>query len=174
MSYCIVIILLHMKVTAIRVLFALILLISSCSEETAVDPVIPSGLIDSSLLYFDGEVISSVNSQVNEIDAWEVKIQNSNASLVSIYWRIEPMILLQIEGTRGPFDYDISPGNILINLSTARTIAMVQAHETNMIHWILRQNTYNSNDNWVYVFEFEKEASISVKAFVDASNGNIL
>ena len=84
------------------------------------------------------------------------------------------MILLQIEGTRGPFDYDISPGNNLINLSTARTIAMVQAHETNMIHWILRQNTYNSNDNWVYVFEFEKEASISVKVFVDASNGNIL
>ena len=145
----------------------------SCTVQPSGELETPPSVIESSLYYFKGEIISNSVNNVGGIDVWEIQMQNTNASIVSLLWRIEPLTLLQIHGKTGPFEYSLSPGNNLINFSAARTIAMGQVNSKNLLNWILKQNVVNNN-SWIYIFEFGSNFETPVSVYIDAINGNIL
>ena len=158
---------------ALLLLLTLSMVFVSCADNTDSDPETPLGIIESSLAYFEGKIVEKTIEKVNGIDAWKIKIENEIGSILSFYWQIGSLILIQVDGSRGPFNYDLSPGTNLINFSSARTLAMGQVQNTNILNWILRQDI-DRNNKYLYVFDFENSSNLSIKIYVDAENGNIL
>jgi len=147
-------------------------LIFSCNENLETTNEVPQSVIDKSLVYFEGEVIEKVFDQENRIDAWEIKIQNINGSIVKFYWSVNGIVLIKMEGQNGPFDYEIMPGKNLINFSTAQTIAKGAVKNENITRWELKEDEDFIN-KWVYSFEFDDMGS-TVKVYIDALNGDVL
>lgn len=110
------------------------------------------------------------SNQENGIDAWGIKIENESGAVVKFYWAKNGLTLLKMEGQTGPFDYNIVPGNNLINLSTALTVAKSVVKNENISKWELEQND-DFVGKWVYSFEFD---DISRTVIIDAENGDIL
>jgi uncharacterized membrane protein YkoI len=124
------------------------------------------------LFFFDGEVVEKKLELEDGIEAWEIKIQNTDGAVVIFYWTVTPEILLKMQGDIGPFDYDITPGNNLINYSTARTVAIGAVKNDTIKKWELQQEE-DFIDIWVYSFEFDDNGDTS-KVYIDAESGNIL
>ena len=161
-----------------RNLFIYIFLITSllfitCEQkDNENNPEVPQSVIDKSLDYFDGEVIEKKLEEEEGVEAWEIKIQNSNGSVVKFYWTVNREILLKMEGLVGPFDYEIHPESDLINLSTAQTIAIGAVKNNAIEKWVLKQEE-DFIDKWVYSFEFNDDGE-TVKVYIDAEKGDIL
>ena len=161
-----------------RNLFISIFLITSllfitCEQkDNENNPEVPQSVIDKSLDYFDGEVIEKKLEEEEGVEAWEIKIQNSNGSVVKFYWTVNREILLKMEGLVGPFDYDINPESDLINFSTAQTIAIGAVKNNVLEKWVLKQEE-DFIDKWIYSFEFNNDNE-TVKVYIDAEKGDIL
>lgn len=152
-------------------LFVSILFIG-CDTTNETPLEVPQRIIDKSISLFDGEIIEKNLEIEDGIEAWEVKIQNSDGSVVVFYWKVNPEILLKMKGETGPFGYDINPGNNLINFSTARTVAIGAVKNYTIKNWELQQEE-DFIDIWVYSFEFDDNGDTS-KVYIDAESGNIL
>jgi uncharacterized membrane protein YkoI len=152
-------------------LFASILFIG-CDTTNETPLEVPQTIIDKSISLFDGEIIEKNLEIEDGIEAWEVKIQNSDGSVVVFYWKVNQEILLKMKGETGPFAYDINPGNNLINFSTARTVAIGAVKNDTIKNWELQQEE-DFIDIWVYSFEFDDNGDTS-KVYIDAESGNIL
>lgn len=152
-------------------LFFLVSVIS-CEQKNDTNPEVPQSIIDKSLTYFEGEVIEKEFDEENEIDSWEIKIQSSQGAIVKFYWSSIGQNLMKIEGQLAPFDYEIMPGNSLINYSSAKTIAIGAVKNEIITGWELEENE-DFIDNWVYSFEFDDDGQ-TVTVYIDALNGNIL
>lgn len=148
------------------------LIFISCAKETTEAPLIPQTIIDRSLAYFDGEVIEKKQVEEDGISLWKVKIQNEDGSILEFYWTIGNQVLSKMEGTNGPFDYEIIPGNDLINFSPAKTIAISAVKNSDILQWELEIND-DFIGMWVYKFEFQDNQNI-IKVYLDALNGNVL
>ncbi len=133
---------------------------------------VPEGIIIKSLELFDGNIIEKKSDEEDGNKTWEVKIQNSEGSKVKFYWLVGNEALYRIDGQEGPFDYDLNPGNNLINFSVAKTVAMGAVKIEALVKWQIRKEE-KFTDNWVYNFEFNKTNG-STTVYIDAENGNIL
>jgi len=161
-----------MKMKKTPIIILSLLLVFSCEKNNDTNPEVPQDIIDLSLSLFDGEVIEKESEQENGLDTWEVKIENENGSIVKFYWTKNGQILIKIEGQVGPFNYNIMPGNSLINFSTAQTVAKAAVKNESITKWKLQQDD-NFIDKWVYSFEFDSNGGISI-VIIDAKNGDIL
>ncbi len=162
-----------MKNLALIILVIVGLIInSSCNKESDTTPDIPQQIIDNSTSMFEGSVIEKELDNEEGIEAWEIKIQNTNSSTVKFYWAVSNQALVKIEGDQGPFDYELNPGMNLINFSTAKTFAISALKNDAITKWELEQND-NFLDQWVYIFEMDDDGE-TVKVYVDATNGDIL
>ncbi len=142
---------------------------SSCSEEqNDVNPV-PQSIINLSLDLFDGEVLQKKQEEEDGVKAWEVEIRNSQGSVVVLYWTVNQETLLKLKGDIGPFDYDVQPGNQLVNFSTAQTVAVGAIKNSALVKWELAQDEDFIGD-WVYSFEFDG----AKKVYVNAKSGDVL
>ena len=158
----------------ILTLFISILLVNfSCTESSDNNPKTPQDIIDKSLAHFNGNVIEQSFEQEEGVDSWEIKIANENGAEVKFYWSTNGQFLIKMEGLNGPFDYDIMPGNGLINFSTANKFAKGAVKNESIIKWRLKQEE-EFIGNWVYTFEFLDKNGGSSKVYIDASNGDIL
>lgn len=163
----------HMKNLILFISIVIPLVIVSCSKTNdGNNPEVPQSVISKSLNYFNGELIEEKLEEKDGVKAWEIKIQNSNGSIVKFYWSMTNESLLKMEGLVGPFDYDIQPGNDIINLSTALTIALGAVKNDSIIKWELEQED-DFIDKWIYTFEFDVAGSL-VSVYIDAENGDIL
>jgi len=150
------------------ILLGLLSVLFSCTSGNEETLQVPQEIIDNSLEFFDGEVLETKMEQEEGLDAWEIKIQNQEGSIVSFYWTVAGSTLFKIDGQTGPFDYDLLPGNNLISFTTAKTPAFAAVKDDTLNRWELAQEDKFIN-KWVYTFEIGSQ-----KVFVDAENGDIL
>jgi uncharacterized membrane protein YkoI len=162
-----------MKNSAYKILLLInLIFIISCNETKETIPEIPQDIINQSLNLFDGEVIEKKQVIEDGINAWEVKIENSNGAIVKFYWSTTGNSLIKIEGIQSPFDYELNPGMNLINYSTSKTFAISAVKNSSILNWELEKNQ-SFIGKWVYEFEFEK-GSETQKVYIDAANGDVL
>lgn len=144
-----------------------------CCEDAQdnVGPV-PQTVINASLDLFDGEVLQGKQEDEDGATVWEVKIRNGQGAEVVTYWTIDKEILVKIKGEIGPFDYDIQPGNQLVNFASAQTIAIGAIKNSALTKWELAKEEDFVGD-WVYSFEFEGTEE-SIKVFLNAKSGDVI
>lgn len=110
-------------------------------------------------------------SNDNESHHWEVKIDMpGDGGIVKFEYNIGTNDLRQIKGLSPSFNYEIEPGNGLINYSYARSVAL-DAVSGNILEWKLEKD--ESDNNWQYRFEIES-AGNNFEVRIDAANGTIL
>ena len=158
---------LHIPIT----IFSFIVMFS-CNQSTENKPDVPQSAIDKSLNLFDGEVIEKELETEEGVDSWEVKIEDTNGSVVKFYWAVSNEALVKMESEKGPFDYEIVPGMGLINYSAAKTFAIAAVKNNAIVGWKLQKEDSFIN-KWVYTFEMNKSGG-TTKVYVDAQNGDVL
>ncbi|GJM30298.1 MAG: hypothetical protein DHS20C17_29330 [Cyclobacteriaceae bacterium] len=148
------------------VLTAMILI--NCSDDDEPDSMqIPDSATTKALALISGTVTETQLETEDGVAAWKVDITAAQGAEVEIYCRQSDNTLLRIDGEQGPFDYNINPGNGLIDFNQAKTIAAGQTGE-NLESWQLRTEDKYSNQ-WVYTMEHA-----SVKVFINAVDGTVL
>ena len=96
-------------------------------------------------------------SNDNESNHWEVKIDMpGDGGLVKFEYNIATNDLRQIKGLTPSFNYEIEPGNGLINYSSAHSVAL-NAVSGNILKWKLEKD--ESDNNWQYRFEIDSAGS---------------
>lgn len=151
-------------------ILVIISVLLACENNKEVNPEVPEGFINNSLEIFSGSVIERKSELEDGIDAWEIKVENEQGSVVKFYWAKVGQDLIKIVGQTAPFDYNINPGLSLINLNTAMTVAISAVKNDNLSRWILDKDD-DFSGKWIYSFEFDE---ISRTVIVDALNGDIL
>jgi len=133
---------------------------------------LPDSLIDKSLAIFDGEVQETEIEEEDNTNLWKVKVQNTDGSVLDIYWTVDTENLYKLEGVQGPYDYAVNPGMGLITFGSAKTIAISAVKNDNLIDWELKQND-DFVEKWVYEFDIDDEG-VTTTVYVDAENGDVL
>jgi uncharacterized membrane protein YkoI len=161
-----------MKKSALFLSSLLLLSHFSCNDKSDPSPTAPVEIQDKSTDMFSGEVIETKKETEDGIELWEVKVRNSNNSIVRFYWMVASGQLHEIDGQDSPFTYEVTPGMGLITYSAAKTQAIAAVKNDNLLRWQLEKESDFAN-KWVYRFEFDDDET-EVRVFVDASNGDIL
>lgn len=119
------------------------------------------------LQLFPGTVRTIQAEEEEGIPAWKVDIINEKGAEVEIYCSQSDDSLLRIDGESGPFDYNIEPGDPLLNFDQAKAIADAQSNGT-LEKWRLRRED-KFDFSWVYTFEYS-----TLKTSIGAKNGDVL
>ena len=156
-----------------HILFSLFLtgtiLLTACSENSTTEPT--SGLQDDVVTKTTvmtkgrGSVVSTVKN--DDTQHWEVKVDMpGDGGIVKFEYHINSKELREVKGLRPSFDYEIEPGNGLINYSAAKSIAL-GAVSGSIIEWKLEKD--ESDNMWQYRFQIG-----SSEVRINATNGNIV
>ncbi len=156
-----------------HIIFSLFLsgtiLLTACSENSTTAPSI-GGQDDavaktSVMTKGSGSVVSTIKN--NGTNHWEVKVDMpGDGGIVKFEYRLNSNELREVKGLSSSFEYEIEPGNGLINYSNAKSIAL-DAVSGNIIEWKLEKD--ESDNNWQYRFEIGTS-----EVRINASNGNII
>ncbi len=156
-----------------HILFSLFLsgtiLLTACSENSTTAPT--SGGQDdvvtktTAMTKGSGSVVSTIKN--DDTQHWEVRVDMpGNGGIVKFEYQLNSNELREVKGLSSSFEYEIEPGNGLINYSTAKGIAL-GAVNGNIIEWKLEKD--ESDNNWQYRFEIG-----SSEVRINASTGNII
>ena len=156
-----------------HILFSLFLtgtiLLTACSENSTTEPT--SGLQDDVVTKTTvmtkgrGSVVSTVKN--DDTQHWEVKVDMpSDGGIVKFEYQLNSKELREVKGLTPSFDYEIEPGNGLINYSVAKNIAL-GAVSGSIIEWKLEKD--ESDNMWQYRFQIG-----SSEVRINATNGNIV
>ncbi len=143
-----------------------LVLLTGCPDDDE-DMAAPQSVADKALQIVSGTVSSSEAEIEEGIAAWKVEIRTAQGAEVEIYCRQDNNELLRIDGESGPFDYNATPGNGLIDFSNAQSIGAAQTTET-LMEWELEQED-KFNNAWVYSLEYQQ-----TEIYIDATNGSII
>jgi uncharacterized membrane protein YkoI len=144
----------------------------SCGDDTNENPI--DDAIKKAQESFDGEIVKSYREK--DDGKWVIKIEMLNKSLASVEFEYleKDISLIEVKGEKGPFDYDVTLEDGLIDFQQAKEIAVNEVGNSlendKMDSWSLEQDD-DFNHKWVYDFEF----NIPDKdVYIDAKNGNVL
>ena len=152
----------------IMVILSGFLMFSACSDPfESSDDSIPDKLLKNSIVFFAGEVIETSSASINGKQLWNVAVENESGSLVNFYWRKSVNSLYKIEGTKGPFDYNLNPPFSVINFAAARFLATNNFSIGNITSWSFEPSP-NQNMSWYYIFHGHGSVS---KVTLDAGSG---
>ncbi|MFZ1520427.1 MAG: PepSY domain-containing protein [Ignavibacteriaceae bacterium] len=156
-----------------HILFSLFLsgtiLLTACSENSTTAPT-SSGQDDvvtktTAMTKGSGSVVSTIKN--DDTQHWEVRVDMpGDGGIVKFEYQLNSNELREVKGLSSSFEYEIEPGNGLINYSTAKGIAL-GAVNGNIIEWKLEKD--ESDNNWQYRFEIG-----SSEVRINASTGNII
>lgn len=110
---------------------------------------------------------TEIQVEENGILTWKVDIANTSGAEAEIYFRQDDGSLFRIDGEKGPFGYNIEPGNNLISFQRAREIADARGDGA-LEQWRLRQED-SFNNQWVYTLEYDKN-----EVSLNGTDGSIL
>jgi hypothetical protein len=143
----------------------------ACEEQfNNIQDDIPQKLLDESTLQFSGEIIQSGSAEIDNINLWKVMIENPSGAVVNFYWQKRNNLLYQIEGIKGPFNYNIQPSVSVLNFSSAQFVAYESYLDEALSKWTLKRNDSDAS-KWIYIFELEGEEDPIV---IDAVGGDFL
>jgi uncharacterized membrane protein YkoI len=156
-----------------HILFSLflsgIILLTACSENSTTAPN-TSGQDDviaktTSMTKGSGSVVSTVKN--DDTQHWEVRVDMpGDGGIVKFEYQLNSNELREVKGLSSSFEYEIEPGNGLINYSSAKSIAL-GAVNGSIIEWKLEKDL--SDNNWQYRFQIG-----SSEVRINATNGNII
>ena len=145
---------------------AVVLGLMSCSDDDS-SLQAPDSAVNKALALIPGTVVSSEPETEEGIAAWKVEIRTDLGAEVEVYCRQDNGGLLRIEGESGPFDYNIDPGNSLIDFTQAKTVGS-GVITGDLVEWQLRiEDKYNNI--WVYTLEYAQST-----VFINAVDGSVL
>ena len=148
-------------------LLASTMLLVNCSNDDDSDFQAPESAVNKALALVPGTVTESEPEIEEGISAWKVDIRTQQGAEVEVYHRQDNGALLRIDGISGPFDYNIAPGNGLIDFNQAKAIAAGETGEA-LTSWQLRtEDKYNNQ--WVYTLEHT-----NTKVSINAVDGTVL
>lgn len=141
-----------------HILFSLLLsgtfFLIACSENITSEPVNSGQDVvlskTTTMTRGSGSVVSTIKN--DDTQHWEVKVDMpGDGGIVKFEYQLNSNELKEIKGLTPSFDYEIEPGNGLINYSSAKNIA-VGAINGSITEWKLEKD--ESDNNWQYRFKF--------------------
>ncbi|MDZ7607977.1 MAG: hypothetical protein U5K79_20915 [Cyclobacteriaceae bacterium] len=148
-----------------------LLLLAACEDPfDSANDTIPDSFIKNSTIYFPGEVIETSSAILNGIQLWQVTVENESGAIVNFFWRKSISNLHKIEGTTGPFDYNLKPPFDVINFAAARFLATNNFSIGNITSWSF-EPTPKQNMKWYYIFQGDGAES---KVMLDAGSGSVI
>ncbi|HCY74881.1 MAG TPA: hypothetical protein DHV28_03090 [Ignavibacteriales bacterium] len=156
-----------------HILFSLFLsgtiLLAACSESSTTAPT--SGGQDdviaktTAMTNGSGSVISTVKN--DDTQHWEVRVDMpGDGGIVKFEYQLNSNELREVKGLSSSFEYEIEPGNGLINYSNAKSTA-ISAVNGSISEWKLEKDV--SDSNWQYRFQIG-----SSEVRINAVTGNII
>lgn len=156
-----------------HILFSLFLLgtilLTACSESSTTAPTI-GGQDDvisktTTMTKGSGSVVSTIKN--DDTQHWEVRVDMpGDGGIVKLEYQLNSNELREVKGLSSSFEYEIEPGNGLINYSSAKSIAL-GAVNGNIIEWKFEKDL--SDNMWQYRFEIG-----TAEVRINAANGNIV
>lgn len=156
-----------------HILFSLILsgtfLIIACSENSSTAPT-NGGQDDvisktTSMTKGSGSVVSTIKN--DDTQHWEVRVDMpGDGGIVKFEYQLNSNELREVKGLSSSFDYEIEPGNGLINYSSAKSVAFGVVNGS-IIEWKLEKD--ESDNNWQYRFEIG-----SSEVRINAATGTVI
>jgi hypothetical protein len=148
-----------------------LLLLAACEDPfNTADDTIPDSLVKNSTIFFPGEVLETTSTTINGLPVWRVNVENEYGAIVNFYWRKTAKNLYKIEGTNGPFDYNLKPPFDVINFATARFLATNNFTMGNISSWSFEPSP-KENMKWFYIFHGDGEMP---KVVLDAGSGAVI
>jgi len=112
-----------------------------------------------------GSVVSTVKN--DDTQHWEVRVDMpGDGGIVKFEYQLNSNELREVKGLSSSFEYEIEPGNGLINYSNAKSIAL-GAVSGSISEWKLEKDV--SDNNWQYRFYISNS-----EVRINAVNGNII
>ncbi len=156
-----------------HILFSLFIsgtiILAACSESSTTAPT--SGGQDdviaktTAMTNGSGSVISTVKN--DDTQHWEVRVDMpGDGGIVKFEYQLNSNELREVKGLSSSFEYEIEPGNGLINYSSAKGIALGAVIGI-ISEWKLEKDV--SDNNWQYRFQIG-----SSEVRINAINGNII
>ncbi len=156
-----------------HILFSLFLtgtiFVTACQENSTTSPT--SGGQDdvitktTAMTKGSGSVVSTIKN--DNTNHWEVRVDMpGDGGIVKFEYQLNSNELREVKGLTPSFEYEIEPGNGLINYSTARSISL-GAVSGSIIEWKLEKDV--SDNNWQYRFYISNS-----EVRINATNGNII
>ena len=144
-------------------------LLAACSENSTTAPT-NSGQDEvvaktTAMTKGSGSLVSTVKN--DDTQHWEVKVDMpGDGGIVKFEYQLNSIELREVKGLTPSFEYEIEPGNGLINYSSAKSIAL-GAVIGSIIEWKLEKDV--SDNMWQYRFQIR-----SSEVRINATNGNIV
>jgi uncharacterized membrane protein YkoI len=149
-------------------LLMMTMIVVNCSNDDDEDALqAPESAVNKALALIPGTVTESEPEIEEGVSAWKVDITTQQGAEVEVYCRQDNNDLLRIDGESGPFDYNIAPGNGLIDFNQAKTIADGETDE-DLGSWQLRMED-KYNNQWVYTLEHT-----TTRVYINAVDGTVL
>lgn len=156
-----------------HILFSLFLtgtiFVTACQENSTTSPT--SGGQDdvitktTAMTKGSGSVVSTIKN--DNTNHWEVRVDMpGDGGIVKFEYQLNSNELREVKGLTPSFEYEIEPGNGLINYSSAKSIAL-GAVSGSIIEWKLEKD--ESDNNWQYRFYISNS-----EVRINATNGNII
>lgn len=141
----------------------------ACSENSTTAPTSggPDNVISKTTMMIkgSGSLLSTIKN--DDTQHWEVKVDMpGTGGIVKFEYQINSNELREVKGLSPSFDYEIEPGNGLMNYSIVKGIALGTVNG-DITAWKLEKD--ESDYNWQYRFEIGNS-----EVRIDANNGNII
>ncbi len=132
----------------------------------------PAGVSEFVLNLFPGEIKHSEKEEEHDVLVWKLYVVNEAGSAVKFLTTEDPVELVKMEGEKGPFDYNIEPGNDILSLNQAKDIISREA-EGETVEWELKKKSTDEGHLWIYKFEV-RDGDIKYEIELDAKSGEFL
>lgn len=143
--------------------------LTACQENSTTAPTVDDQetVISKTTSMTNGSVSILSAIKNDDFNHWEVKVDMpGDGGVVKFEYFLGSNDLKQIKGLTPSFEYEIEPGNGLINYSDARSIA-IGAVGGSILEWKLEKDL--SDNMWQYRFEIG-----TTEVRINAANGNIV
>jgi uncharacterized membrane protein YkoI len=165
-----------LKVLSSIIILSSLFIFSACSDDSSTGPSLNStdqtAVIQktTNMTKSNGQVSVVSTNRINNGAHWEVKVDMpGDGGIVKFEYFASNNELKEIKGLTPSFDYEVEPGNNLINYSSAKSIAL-NAVSGNILEWKLE---FDLSDNmWQYRFQIMSAGS-DWEVRLNANNGNI-
>ncbi|MCL6494201.1 MAG: PepSY domain-containing protein [Ignavibacterium sp.] len=165
-----------LKIISSIIILSSLFSFSACSDDSSTGPSLIStdqtAVIQKTknMTKSNGQVSVVSTNRINNGAHWEVKVDMpGDGGIVKFEYFVSNNELKEIKGLTPSFDYEVEPGNNLINYSSAKSIAL-NAVSGNILEWKLE---FDLSDNmWQYRFQIMSGGS-DWEVRLNANNGNI-
>lgn len=121
------------------------------SDDSLPQVAVPDSIVAKALALVPGATVTEAETEVEHgIVVFQVKLQAKTGGEVEVQL-LASGALFEIEGEKGPFDYDVNPGTGIVSFSAARTAALAAKAGTIKV-WELERD---ANGTWYYYFRLD-------------------